>query len=269
MPALTGVARQPKLRRAPVLAVKQRGVVLFFTLIALVVMSLAAVALIRSVDTSTMIAGNLAFRQSATSSGDSGIEAAIAWLSAAQSTMQANNLVVYQNATHIFNETGGASGFTVVNPSGPIAGPAANGAACCQNAGYYSNADPTVSLTNPNPSSGTGIKWTNADSTLVQVDSSGDTVDASGNTIRYVIQRMCRTANTIPYDTEDATATPPVTGCLFASAAVNSSSQAVENATQVCQGGGCARGGHTALMRITVKVTGPKNTVSYVQAIVY
>lgn len=267
MPALTGVTRQPKLCRAPGLAMKQRGVVLFFTLIALVVMSLAAVALIRSVDTSTMIAGNLAFRQSATSSGDSGIEAAIAWLSAAQSTMQANNLVVYQNATHIFNKTGGASGFTMVNPSGPIAGPAANGAACCQNAGYYSNADATLSLTNPNPSSGTGIQWTNADSTLVQVDSSGNTVDASGNTIRYVVQRMCRTANTIPGDIE--TSSPPVTGCLFASAAVNSSSQAVENATQVCQGAGCAKGGHTALMRITVKVTGPKNTVSYVQAIVY
>jgi Tfp pilus assembly protein PilX len=65
-------------------SIRQRGVVLFFTLIALVVMSLAAVALIRSVDTSTMIAGNLAFKQSATTSGDGGIEAAVSWLAAQQ-----------------------------------------------------------------------------------------------------------------------------------------------------------------------------------------
>jgi len=58
-------------------ASRQRGVVLFFALIALVVMSLAAVALIRSVDTNTLIAGNLAFKQAATSSGDSGLEMAI------------------------------------------------------------------------------------------------------------------------------------------------------------------------------------------------
>lgn len=58
----------------------QHGVVLFIALIALVAMSLAAVALIRSVDTSTLIAGNLAFSQSATTSGDGGVESANAWL---------------------------------------------------------------------------------------------------------------------------------------------------------------------------------------------
>ena len=56
---------------------KQRGVVLFFSLVALLAMSLAAVALVRSVDTSTMIAGNLSFKRAATTSGDSGIEAAL------------------------------------------------------------------------------------------------------------------------------------------------------------------------------------------------
>ena len=47
-------------RIEPSFRTAQRGVVLFFALIALVAMSLAAVALIRSVDTSTIIAGNLA-----------------------------------------------------------------------------------------------------------------------------------------------------------------------------------------------------------------
>ena len=42
---------------------RQRGVVLFVALIAMVVMSLAGVALIRAVDTTGSVAGNLAFRE--------------------------------------------------------------------------------------------------------------------------------------------------------------------------------------------------------------
>ena len=46
-------------------AKSQKGVVLFFALIALVAMSLAAAALVRSVDSGVLVAGNLAFKQSA------------------------------------------------------------------------------------------------------------------------------------------------------------------------------------------------------------
>lgn len=234
----------PKLNFCPVSgnAIKQRGVALFFTLIALVVMSLAAVALIRSVDTSTMIAGNLAFRQAGISSADAGIEAAVAWLSTTQATMQTAGLEVYENTTHVFNKTRGASGFTT-----------AAGVACCENKGYYSNADPALSLTD-----GTGIVWDDNDSALVGTDS-------SGNTIRYVIQRMCRTADAIPHTEE----LPPRTGCYFSSAALNTSGQTIPYAPDVCVGSGCPSAGMTALFRITARVTGPKNTVSYTQTIVY
>ncbi|MBK9161412.1 MAG: pilus assembly protein PilX [Nitrosomonadales bacterium] len=61
---------------------RQRGVVLIITLIALVAMTLAAIALIRSVDTGNVVAGNMAFKQGAVLAGDSGTEAAINWLSA-------------------------------------------------------------------------------------------------------------------------------------------------------------------------------------------
>lgn len=61
---------------------RQRGVILVITLIVLVAMTLAGIAMMRTVDTSTMIAGNLAFKQSATTSGDAGVEAAITWLAA-------------------------------------------------------------------------------------------------------------------------------------------------------------------------------------------
>lgn len=58
----------------------QQGVVLFIALIILVAMSLAGIALLRGVDTGTLIAGNLAFRQNTMFIGDMGVEAARAWL---------------------------------------------------------------------------------------------------------------------------------------------------------------------------------------------
>src|SRR5665647_88236 len=81
-------------------SVKQHGVVLFIALIALVVLSLAAVALIRSVDTNTLIAGNLAFKQSATISADSGLETAITWLgNQASATLEADSAAAGYYAT--------------------------------------------------------------------------------------------------------------------------------------------------------------------------
>lgn len=59
---------------------RQQGVVLVLTLVVLVAMTLAGLAMMRSLDTSTLIAGNLAFKQSATVSADAGVEAAIDWL---------------------------------------------------------------------------------------------------------------------------------------------------------------------------------------------
>lgn len=59
---------------------RQQGVVLFISLIMLVAMTLAGIALIRSVDTANLIAGNLAFRQGATLAADAGVETARTWL---------------------------------------------------------------------------------------------------------------------------------------------------------------------------------------------
>jgi type IV pilus assembly protein PilX len=60
------------------LAHQQRGVVLFVALIVLVAMSLAAVSMMRSVDTSTLVAGNIAFRQSALAAAERAFETALA-----------------------------------------------------------------------------------------------------------------------------------------------------------------------------------------------
>ncbi len=58
----------------------QRGVVLFIALIVLVAMSLAGVALVRSVDSNLMLAGNLAFKQGATLAADAAAERARVWV---------------------------------------------------------------------------------------------------------------------------------------------------------------------------------------------
>ncbi len=57
---------------------RQQGVVLIFALIVLAVLALASVALIRSVDTGNLAAGNLSFKQNAFSATDIGVEAAVA-----------------------------------------------------------------------------------------------------------------------------------------------------------------------------------------------
>jgi type IV pilus assembly protein PilX len=55
---------------------RQRGVVLFVALIVMVAMSLAAIALIRSVDTTNAIVGNLAFRMASILPANASIEQA-------------------------------------------------------------------------------------------------------------------------------------------------------------------------------------------------
>lgn len=54
----------------------QAGVTLFLTLIALVGMTLAAIAMMRSIDTGNIIAGNLALKQGASHEADKGINVA-------------------------------------------------------------------------------------------------------------------------------------------------------------------------------------------------
>lgn len=69
---------------------RQRGVVLIVALIALVAMTLAGLALVRSMDTGLTIAGNLAFKEATTSVADIATVEAAGWLTA--NTSPASNL---------------------------------------------------------------------------------------------------------------------------------------------------------------------------------
>jgi type IV pilus assembly protein PilX len=71
---------------------RQRGVVLFVAIIVLVAMTLAGLAMMRHMGVGTSIAGNVAFKENATSVADRGTEAARAWLTANQAILNNDNL---------------------------------------------------------------------------------------------------------------------------------------------------------------------------------
>ena len=186
---------------------KQQGVVLFYALIALVVLLLAAVALVRSVDTATVISGNLSFRQAAASSGDAGIEHAMTWL---------DNKMNVLNTPEVTNNTAATSG-------------------------YYS------SVTELNLKDNL-----TADATWAESASASAGTDASGNAVRFVIERMCRTPNSVP-DEQD---------CLYHSVPPPGGSQRAGELTPEINFS-------SLVFRVTAKVTGPRNTVSYIQGFIY
>jgi Tfp pilus assembly protein PilX len=72
---------------------RERGAVLFVALVVLVLMSLAAASVVRSMDTSNLIAGNLAFRQA---------------------TMQASDRAITDALNNLANITAGVAGNTSV-----------------------------------------------------------------------------------------------------------------------------------------------------------
>ena len=76
---MSSIAR-PWVPPGPAAQRRQHGVVLFIALIVLVAMTLAGIAIMRSVDTGNLIAGNLAFKQNTLQGGDFGLNAAITYL---------------------------------------------------------------------------------------------------------------------------------------------------------------------------------------------
>jgi Tfp pilus assembly protein PilX len=71
----------------------QRGIVLIVALVVLVAMTIAGIAMVRSVDTATLVAGNLAFQQAATHAADKGVEEALGMLAqkTADKTLDTND----------------------------------------------------------------------------------------------------------------------------------------------------------------------------------
>jgi type IV pilus assembly protein PilX len=195
----------PPVGRNP--SVRQHGIVLLIALLVLVAMSLAGIALVRSVYTTNIIAGNIAFQQAATNSADTGIEAAITWLQ--------------QNS-------GCATTCTLTDNK-------------YENGYSAHRGDPSA-----------GQSWEGFWKTLVDANRVVTLPqDASGNRVSYTIHRLC-----------NGTGAPDDAGCavapaIFSSSAGNDQSNPdqVDAPTKV-------------YYRITSRVSGPRNTVSFVQAVV-
>ncbi len=200
---------------------RQSGAVLVITLIVLVAMTIAVISLMRSVDTTNIIAGNLAFRQSATHSADAGIEDAI------------NNLLPF-----LVN----SAQLTALN--------------CPAGFGYKSFYEPNL---DPPTARSWEAFWNSLGSCphTMQKDANGNTVDAAnnivalGSTIQYIVEAMCDQNGQI-----GSCAHPPP-GAIASCAGSNKGSS----------NQGCPDGGRN-YYRITSRVQGPRNTVSYVQTIV-
>lgn len=209
----------------------QRGVSLFITLIAMVLLTFAALALLRSVDTSTLIAGNLQFQEAALTSSGAGTETAIAWLAA---------------------NSGGTTLFADVSGSG-----------------YYSTSADSCNLTALSSAGATNyVDWlgagaaTNCNMVPVAVASTTSGV-APGYTVQYVINRICNA----PGDPNQRFAADGVTPMVCGS---YTNPTASSGSTQIGMyyGGGQLHGVPQHYYRITTRTTGPRNTVRYTQTFV-
>lgn len=186
---------------------RQRGVVLMVALIVLIAMTLAGLALWRAVDSGNVIAGNLAFKQSATMSADRGLQAALVWLDSNRSALNDNNTAHGYIANTLTTEPD-----------------------------WYGN---TV--------------WSNA------VDLG---TDAASNRVQYLIHRLCTTTGA--YNGQDgAGQTNNCSTSLSKSPATNAS-----NGNELGVDSPAYSVTPSVYYRITVRVLGPRNTTSIVQATV-
>ncbi|MDR2450932.1 MAG: hypothetical protein LBE85_03995 [Candidatus Accumulibacter sp.] len=138
-------------------AFRQRGAVLLIALVVLIAMTLSALALIRSVNTTNLVAGNLAFRESAVLYAERATEHAVDWL------------VTAANA-------GGGMLWHEVSGSGYLA--------------VHQNPDPDSANRRNWDELWNEFLRKKAVSVPAVVDGGGGT-DVTGNRVEYVIQRLC------------------------------------------------------------------------------
>lgn len=203
----------------------QSGASLVIALVMLIIMSLGAIGLVRSIDTHLMVASNLAFRESAVLASDAGAEAAIAWLSPLVTT---SDLSADQSAE-----------------------------------GYYASVPDGLDISGvAGASAKAAIDWddTNcADSKakLCQKPAAALATNDAGNSIRYIIHRLCRGAGS----PDNAANSCLMYGVGKASSLKKSqiSYGEANNFTSTV----------SVYYRITVRVRGPRNTTVFTQTLIH
>lgn len=204
-----------KTDRTPIVR-RQRGVVLFIALIVMVAMSLAAIALIRSVDTTNILIGNLAFRQS---------------------SILPANMAVEQAAAALFPEAAPTGVPAIADPTADL--PAENYFASWQNSDDARGV-PTLLQTRTNAAALT--------KTLDAQDNANANVAVANRTVvRYMIERMCLAAG--PAKASNCDMMPPK-----------------QNPGTTVHDESTATLTPIPFYRVTIRVDGPQNTASFLQA---
>ncbi len=210
-------------------AARQRGISLLFSLIALVAMSLAAIALVRSVDTGTLILGNLSFKQGTTSAADKAAEAAITWLGTQSSSTliaDAPSVGYYATSMEGLDVTGGQStAITKAIVNWDIDG-----------CGYAASGSYATCTVRPS-----------------------DAITVNGSTARYLITRLCLTAGTANATGNSCIA--PLSTTTTANANKGALNYGMPSPLTTTSSG--------PYFRIVVRSVGPRNTVSFTETIVH
>lgn len=212
----------------------QSGIVLFFALLALAVMSIASVALIRSVDTNALLSGNLVFRQSANTTTN----------------------VALEGITETIAKSVSLTTSTANHPT----------------LGYYANCsqfDTQPDLQACDGNRLTMVTWDGSNSALVPTQTDGNDeirngVDRQGNQIRYVVERMC---NYTQAELDAGSAVSDASRCMMASSPSNGQ-KCSHNANNRELFRQCVTSSDSPLYRVTLRITGPKNTVTYMQSFI-
>lgn len=214
--------------------IRQGGIVLFFALLALAVMSIAAVALIRSVDTNALLSGNMVYRQSAST---------------------ASNVALEGIAQNIAN---------TVTLAGSLSHHPAQG--------YYANCSqfdtqPDALICDGNQL--TSMTWDDANSSLAPNQTDGNDeihngIDRQGNEIRYVVERMCNYSNA---EINAGNAQSDASRCMMASSPSNGETCS-HNIANLELFKPCVATSDSPLYRITLRIAGPKNTLTFMQSFV-
>jgi type IV pilus assembly protein PilX len=200
----------------------QRGVVLILALIVLAAMTLAAIGLMRSVTGTNRVAGNLAFQQSALQSADVGIQAAVAWL---------------EQRARERDASGGSANRLNADVSIGAESPVA----------YVAHRD------DPAAHQTWETLWPNL-VTANQVNTLP--TDAAGNTVSFVIHRMCVAAG------------PPTENCEVPFVQKGGYIRTAGESQSIKEKQRDVAGINAVFYRITVRVVGPRNTSGFLQAIV-
>lgn len=183
----------------------QRGIILIVTLFAMIILMIAGVALVRSFDSSLVLAGNMAFKRDLVNQGERGMAAAIASMKGSgalvsATTRQSNLISSNYYASLLATDVHGI---------------------------------PTILLNDS--------AWVSAGMSVT-----GDIKDTvSGVTIRYVIDRLC-----------SASGAPSPANCIVSAYGDKGGTANQKRAAAITP----------PVYRISVRVTGPRNTQTYLQS---